>query len=750
MKDAMTGCMKHGWYVVLMICFALPAMAQHPDALILKEAAFTTGDSLQWASPGYSDQHWKRIKAGEVWQSQGFPDYHGYGWYRMKVVIPRSLKQQAAWKDSLRIYLAHVNDVDETWLNGVRIGQTGSFPHDIGGYVSKWPYIREYHIPAADKAIRWDAENVIAVRVFDGGGTGGIFMGTPYVDLLRKIDGIRLTLPEDQIIFSDKKTALPVRLTNLFNTTVKGTLRSDIFDLAAGKKISSHMQTMILTPESKGAFIMEAPHRAGIRLRYCFTETATGHQLKGELEVPYLQTPAPAPAPRINSAPVYGVSPGTPVIFKVAATGTAPLHYHASGLPEGLMIDSTNGVITGVIKQAGNYRIGVTVTNVLGVAAQSLLLKAGGTIALTPPMGWNSWNCWGLSVSEDKVKSSAQALLDKGLADHGWNYINVDDGWQQPQRAADSSILPNGKFPDMKGLGDWLHSRGLKFGMYSSPGPLTCGGFLGSYRNEEKDAATYANWGIDYLKYDWCSYDQVMPADTSLETFIHPFRVMQQAIRKYPRDIVYNLCQYGLREVWKWGPQVDAQTWRTTEDIDDTWESMAGIGFGQYPLEKYARPGNWNDPDMMIVGQVGWGENLHPTRLTPDEQYTHVSLWSLLAAPLLIGCDISRIDTFTLNLLTNDEVLAIDQDTLGVAAGRRIATAHYEVWVKPLADGSKAIGIFNKDRQYRHLTVPWKDINLSAKPRVRNVWTQRDLGVIPVAYTVDVPPHGVVLLRCSE
>jgi len=202
----------------------------------------------------------------------------------------------------------------------------------------------------------------------------------------------------------------------------------------------------------------------------------------------------------------------------------------------------------------------ITVSNSLGRTRQQFNIIAGAMLALTPPMGWNSWNCWGINVSSDKVKQSAQALIDKGLIDYGWTYINIDDGWQRPVRAADSSVVPNEKFDDMIALGSWLHSHGLKFGIYSSPGPRTCGGYLGSYRNEEKDAATYAAWGVDYLKYDWCSYDDIAKNDSALVTFIKPYAIMDEALLKQKRDIVYNLCQYGMRDVWKWGAQVHAQS----------------------------------------------------------------------------------------------------------------------------------------------------------------------------------------------
>lgn len=364
-------------------------------------------------------------------------------------------------------------------------------------------------------------------------------------------------------------------------------------------------------------------------------------------------------------------------------------------------------------------------------------------------MGWNSWNCWGLSVSDEKVKSSAQAMIDKGLVNHGWMYMNIDDGWELPQRTADGKISANQKFPDMKSLGDFLHGNGLRFGIYSSPGATTCGGFLGSYQHEEQDAASYAGWGIDYLKYDLCSYLNLIGRNASLDQHQKPYMVMRDALKQQSRDIVYSLCQYGIQEVWKWGEEVNGNLWRTTGDITDTWESLSSIGFNQDKEAPFAKPGRWNDPDMLIVGMVGWGENLHPTRLTPDEQYTHISLWSLLSAPLLLGCDLSKLDDFTLNLLTNDEVLAIDQDPLGKEARQVLKKDSVQVWVKDLKGGTKAIGIFNMSKRNQTIDLNWREINLNGPFKVRDLWRQKDLGLFGDKFSSFIPSHGCTLIKVS-
>jgi len=372
----------------------------------------------------------------------------------------------------------------------------------------------------------------------------------------------------------------------------------------------------------------------------------------------------------------------------------------------------------------------------------------GDTLMLTPSMGWNSWYVHSLWVSQEKIEEIAKAMVEKDLINHGWTYVNIDDCWQgERDMGRTKALQPNEKFPDMNRLGDYLHAKGLKFGIYSSPGPKTCGGYEGSYGHELDDAYTFAEWGVDLLKYDWCSYGNIAK-DTYLEERKKPYFIMRDALRQVNRDIVYSLCQYGMSRVWTWGEEVGGNLWRTTGDITDTWESLKEIGFGQTNNALYAGPGHWNDPDMLIVGWVGWGPSLHPTRLTPDEQYTHISLWSLLSAPLLIGCDLERLDTFTLNLLTNDEVLAINQDPLGKQAIPVVKEGDLQIWIKELADGGKAIGIFNLGES----TINWKPgfetLGMTPNPAsVRDLWRQKEIPVKQLEQELSVPSHGVILLK---
>jgi len=302
----------------------------------------------------------------------------------------------------------------------------------------------------------------------------------------------------------------------------------------------------------------------------------------------------------------------------------------------------------------------------------------------------------------------------------------------------------------MKALCDYVHSKGLKIGTYSSPGPQTCAGFTGSYQHEEQDAQTYAEWGIDYVKYDWCSYGGIAPRNPSLDDMKKPYQVFQQALANAPRDIVYSLCQYGMGDVWEWGAEVDGNCWRTTGDINDSWNSLNSIGFSQDGHEKFAGPGHWNDPDMLVVGKVGWGPTLHPSRLTPDEQILHISLWCLLSSPLLIGCDMTQLDDFTLSLLTNDEVLDINQDPLGKPAGRKAKDADAEVWSRPLNDGSTAVGLFNRGSAPMKVTAKWKDLGITGKRLARDLWLRKNIGTYKDTFTATVPAHGCVLVKLMK
>jgi alpha-galactosidase len=466
-----------------------------------------------------------------------------------------------------------------------------------------------------------------------------------------------------------------------------------------------------------------------------------------------------SPVPRINGPKVYGARPGHPFLFRIPATGERPMQFRADGLPAGLSLNVETGIITGVAREKGDYRVTLRAMNTRGVGERSFRIVVGEKIALTPPLGWNSWNCFASAVDDQKVRQAADAMVKSGLINHGWSYINIDDCWSINPRSNDSAtagiprdangmINTNRKFPDMKALAEYVHSLGLKIGIYSSPGPLTCAGFTASYQHELNDARSFGAWGIDYLKYDWCSYGQ-FARDTARAEYQKPYRAMRAALDSVKRDIVYSLCQYGMDQVWEWGDDVGGNCWRTTGDITDTWQSMSSIGFGQDGHEPYAGPGHWNDPDMLVVGHVGWGPQLHPTRLTPNEQITHITLWSLLCSPLLIGCDMTRLDDFTLALLTNDEVLDVNQDPLGKQAKRVRVNGVLEVWAKEMEDGSRAVGLFNRGQKRSDVTVAWSDLGVTGKLDVRDLWQQKDIGSFDQRFTASVPRHGAILVRIT-
>jgi alpha-galactosidase len=365
-------------------------------------------------------------------------------------------------------------------------------------------------------------------------------------------------------------------------------------------------------------------------------------------------------------------------------------------------------------------------------------------LAARPPMGWNSWNYFRNKVDDASVRAQAEAMVSSGMRDAGYTYINIDDTWEGG-RDAKGNIQTNSKFPDMKALADFVHSKGLKLGIYSSPGAKTCAKFEGSLGHEVQDAQTYAAWGIDYLKYDLCGLREQMRAAPTSEAahqiMVNAYAKMRDALRSTGRPIVYSLCQYGDDAVWEWGPTVGGNLWRTTGDISDKYARMAEIGFSQAGLARFAGPGHWNDPDMLEVGNGG---------MTADEYRTHMSLWAILAAPLLAGNDLSTMTPETVALLTNHDVIAVDQDAAGKQGDRVSSVGPIEVWVRPLADGSKAVGIFNRHPGALTARVDLHSLGFSQAIKAKDLWLGKDLGSIGSPYTVKIPAHGVLFLKVTQ
>jgi len=486
----------------------------------------------------------------------------------------------------------------------------------------------------------------------------------------------------------------------------------------------------------------------------------------------YILTPPDPPSPRIHTPPVFGARPGNPFLLAIAATGDRPMRYAAKGLPEGLKLDTSTGMITGIVTRKKDHKVVLTATNLYGTDSSDLLLRIGETIALTPPMGWNGWNSWSRDIDAEKVMASARAMVDKGLRDHGWIYVNIDDAWQGERSGPEKALQPNTRFPQFRGMVDSIHAMGLKLGVYSTPWITSYAGFpggstdtpdgsfpdsvrndkrayrrIGRHRFEEVDARQFAAWGVDYLKYDW-------------RIDLPSAERMSKALRQSGRDIVYSLSNsapYAQAAEWK---RV-ANLWRTGPDIRDSWHALYQTVFHLDRWAPYHGPGHWNDPDMMVLGQVTTGSPMHPTRLTPDEQYSEVSMFALLSAPMLIGCPIDRLDPFTLSLLTNEEVIAINQDPDGCPALRQHPRQGVEVWVKSLTDGNQAIGLFHTadygmtpqsyvrwgDEPPASYILDTRALQIPDGYVLRDAWRQQDIGTAPGRFHFSIPYHGVVLLR---
>jgi len=484
-----------------------------------------------------------------------------------------------------------------------------------------------------------------------------------------------------------------------------------------------------------------------------------GESFEPSKEQPVFLTPHAPREPHINGPRIYGVRPGSPFLYRIPCTGDRPILFSAENLPAGLTLDSQSGIITGKISTAGTGDVTLVAHNARGTARSEFSIVAGNTLALTPPMGWNSWYIHYNRVSDTVMRQAADQMIDTGMADYGYQYVNIDDCWMKkqndpPYRDADGAVLPNPKFPDMKGLADYIHGKGLKAGLYTSPGPWTCGGYTGAWQHEATDAQKFADWGFDFLKYDWCSYKSVAGGRTH-EDLIKPYQLMWDQLQKQDRDIVFNLCQYGQGEVWKWGGTV-GNSWRTTGDLGLAHHTQLpgfyNIAFSNALHSDYAHPGAWNDPDYILIGWVGDAHGMgegQKTTLTPNEQYSYMSLWSLMAAPLIFSGDMAKLDAFTLNVLCNSEVIAVDQDPLGRQAKILRQSGSEFVLVKELEDGSKVVGLFNLTEVPSKMVVSWTELGISGKQEIHDLWRQKDLGKSKKQYQAEVPRHGVALVRLS-
>jgi alpha-galactosidase len=472
-------------------------------------------------------------------------------------------------------------------------------------------------------------------------------------------------------------------------------------------------------------------------------------------------TPQPGPEPRINGPRVYGCRPGNPLLYRIPVTGERPLQFAAAGLPKGLRLDATNGIISGTVPKCGSYTVTLRASNHHGRDKHKLEIVCGDTLALTPPMGWNHWYTHYDRITDQLMRQAADVMVSSGMADVGYQYVNIDDCWMNapknndplrvgPLRDERGNLVPNKHFPDMKALCDYIHAYGLKAGLYTSPGPLTCGGFAASYQHEAQDARQFADWGFDFLKHDWCSYDGVVKGDHSLASLKKPYQLMGDLLKQQPRDIVFNLCQYGMGNVWEWGAEVGGHCWRTAGDLGFELDRIFEVALKNAEHRAFSRPGSWNDPDYIQIGMIGNARGMGEPMacpLTPNEQYAFMSLWCLMAAPLFYSGDMNHLDAFTLNVLCNPEVIEIDQDPLGDSAVVIPVGEDTFIMVKQLEGGDKAVGLFNRGEMETTVTARWADLGVKGKRPVRDLWRQQDLGRFSGEFSARVPRHGGVLVR---
>lgn len=453
------------------------------------------------------------------------------------------------------------------------------------------------------------------------------------------------------------------------------------------------------------------------------------------------------PEPRINGAMVAGIHPNTPFLYTMAVTGDRPMNLTVSGLPDGLSFDKATGIISGSLGKVGEYKVKLSAANGRGKTSRILKIVVGDKLALTPPMGFLSWNVIEGSISSTVMCELADAFVNFGLRDVGYQYIIMDDCWEGT-RDGDGRIFPDKiKFPDgLKSVGDYLHERGLKFGLYSSPGATTCAGFPGTLGHEEPDVKTWTSWGFDYLKYDYCS----VPKERARELYI----LMGGLLEKSGRSVLYGIGAGDISPVW--GKVSGAHLWRTAGDIRDQWYLGQENGLiecfdrQQPKFTEYQHPGAWNDPDMLLAGIYGEGasaNDLNAKGCTDTEYRSQMSLWALLSAPLMISADVRNINPTALEILTNPEVIDVNQDPAGNLPKRIGSSGLLETWVKDMEDGSKTVVLLNRASEPRMMTVRWESIGLKGKQLVRDLWLRKDLSAIKNFYSVEVQSHGVAMLR---
>ena len=528
----------------------------------------------------------------------------------------------------------------------------------------------------------------------------------------------------------------------------------------------------------------------------CLLECVRGARVReGEI-----LTPLPGDAPRINGPQVYGCRPDKKFVYRIPCQGRRPITFKVIGLPEGMELDAQSGVMSGrTPKKAGSHMLTFHASNPHGEVSRPFKLEVGGKLALTPPTGWSSWGGYMLDIDQQTVLKVRDVFIKEGLADVGFQFICIDDGWGRihpklyagmvegfsdsgfdrkdaikwvqtqfrrmgdfdpasvvgPTRDKDGRPLPNGRFPDMKAMVDALHEEGIKAGIYSSPGLTTCQIQMGSWGHEAIDARQFAEWGFDFLKYDRCGIKFVVRnaqdsgGNYTLEQLWKP---MVGHLRDQDRDIIYNLCQYGFYEPWNWAPKWDMQSWRIGGDLNGHTENYFKQAMRiAKDLREHSKPGQWNDPDFMYIHKIKDAENkgapAHEIKLTTNQRYQYASLWSIICAPFFFSCDIDGIDEFTIRLMGNAEIVNVNQDELGKVAKVVRETQDQVVMTKPLVDGGMVLAVFNRsEEQETEVPVTWTELGLQGTQAVRDLWRQRDLGTPSEGMKVRLSPSGCAVL----
>lgn len=718
---------------------------------LTKSLKFSTGDELTWSKPQYDDSSWKTIDPSKNWEEQSYKNYDGYAWYRVTFFLTDHMKQRSYLKDSIQVYLGNIYNADQLFINGILIGQNGKYipmsklkePSDFVHDTLQFNKIRKYIIPVNDKRLLWNEKNVLAIRVYNHSGDGGIIGNDLKIEMRDIKDYLFFNINKNTYSFNTREHLFTnINLTNYSNKeSFEGKLTVRIKNIEAGDYIFE--KTIITKIEANSNKKIDYDCRINSSQRhsaeYTFMEKNSHLFIYGTEELPYILTPRASEIPKIHSPEIIGVKFGSPVEYTISASGEKPIKYYAKNLPYGFTIDSLTGHLTGKLWEYGEYKINLVAKNTYGEGLQTLRIKVGNTISLTPPMGWSSEKIWRNKVDSLKIIEAAVALKKTGLADYSWSYILIDDGWQALARTKENELTGNEKFGNMKTLIDSIHKLGLKAGIYSTPDDTTFNGNLGSKYNFYYDVWTWNKWGVDLLKYERCLDNEELKT-VNINNHKRSFVSMFNALNQVKRNITYGIYGRNLDDVWNWGKETGANYWQIPSFDSCNYTSIVDPGFNMFDKIEQTNPGKWSYPGLIVAGSEYYKED----KPNVNELYSQISLWSILSAPLFISVDLERLDQFALSLLTNHEVLAINQDPAGKPAQRVLVDEKIEVWKKQLENGTVAIGLFNRGKTDTTYTLNFAKINFEGEFIIRDLWRQKNIGTYSNSFTTLIPNQGVL------